>query len=125
MATLDYQLIGIRLNAIDFDHPFTLTSDGKIGDAPGGVYAPDVVNDPDNDVTVSTGWEALTGMTGQYGYHGAVMHTSEFIGSQIARYLTELCEDAPQTFVVVEVCDESGEYEYEDDPIGWVIVQQS
>jgi hypothetical protein len=117
---LDFQLIGIRLNAIDFDHPFTLTAEGTIGDAP-GVYAPEVTNDPDEDVTVSEGWDVLTGMTGQYSYHGAVMHASEFIGSQIARHLTELAAEQPQTFAVVEVRDDGGEYP--DEPIGWAIAQ--
>lgn len=122
----DMHVLGQQINAIEFDHPFTLTHAGVIGEAD-GVYAPEsVVNDPDEDVVIdAAGWEALTGMTGQYCYHGAVMHPSEFIGAQIARRLVELAEDEPQTFVIVTVMDDEPNIADEFDPIGWAILQRA
>ncbi|TCC19949.1 hypothetical protein [Kribbella sindirgiensis] len=122
----DMHVIGKQINAIEFDHPFTLTSDGVIGDA-AGVYAPEsVTNDPDEDVLIDAdGWEALTGMTGQYCYHGAVMHTSEFIGAQIAAHLIEMAEDEPQTFVIVTVMDDEPNDADEFEAIGWAILRRT
>ena len=68
----------------EFDHPFIVTDAGTVEDA-AGVYAPEVFNSEDTDIEImGNGWEALTGYTGQYGYYGAVMHASEFIGGGLA-----------------------------------------
>jgi len=34
-------------------------------------------------------WTLLTGFTGQYGYNGALMHPSEFIGGGLERHIRE------------------------------------
>ena len=86
----------------DFDHPFVITADGSVHDAPSNVYAPEVYDAESisEDITIEgDGWSALTGHTGQYGYHGAVMHASEFIGGGLADYLL----DNSGTYVVVAV----------------------
>lgn len=113
---MDFRELGERINALDFDHPFTIV-DGEVSDAPGDIYAPDVYHDDVDDVDIQgDGWSALTGMTGQYSYHGAVMHPSEFIGGGIARALVEDF-DAGTVFVVVVVGDLD-----DDEPVGWAIL---
>lgn len=118
--------LGEKIQAIEFDHVFTLarSHSGKLyvlDEDPQGLYAPDVFNDESGDVEVqSDDWEALTGMTGQHGYNGAVMHPSEFIGAGIARTLAEYAEDGPASFVVTEVRDPEPE---RDDLIGWCILR--
>lgn len=100
--------LGHDIQALDFGTSFVVHPNGQM--LRSDVYAPDVFHDDDADITIdgvpmreSTRWEALTGMTGQHGYRGAVMHSSEFIGSGIAARLAEIAEDEPQTFVVVVV----------------------
>lgn len=116
--------LGERINAIEFDHPFTLRPDGAITDAP-GVWAPSVYHDDAADIHIDgAGWRALTGMTGQDRYHGAVMHQSEYIGKGIADHLQELANDEPQTFVVVAVeCDPSDD-DPDPEPAGWAILKK-
>ena len=108
----------------EFDHPFIVADDGTVSDAlPEGVYAPGVYNDEDGgDIIIdSSEWEALTGYTGQYGYHGAVMHASEYIGGTLADDILS----TPGVYVVVVVGstwldDEDGGNE----PAGWAILRQ-
>lgn len=110
-----------RINAVaDFDHPFILdgsTVAGRIFDAD-GFYAPRVVHDDSTDITLDgstvdeSEWEAITGATGQEGYNGAVLHSSEFIGSGLAETMHELASEVPQVFVIV-----SCEVEASDDEI--------
>ena len=108
-----------QINDMEFDHVFTLHPDGSITE-PKDVWAPDVYDDPDGDIIIDgRGWRALTGMTGQDRYHGAVMHQSEFIGKGIADYLQELAADEPQTFTVVVVRDADGDLDAAD---GWAIL---
>lgn len=94
-----------RIHEIEFEHCFVLHSDGSITDAV-GVWAPECYHDDERDIDLCGGereWKALTGFTGQYGYHGAVMHPSEFIGKGIADYMLGMTEDGPVTFVLVVV----------------------
>lgn len=80
------------------------------------MYAPNVYHDEDNDILIDgdDGWSAFTGLTNQYSYNGAVMHTSEYVGVAIARHLTEYPD---QMFAIVLVEDmEDGE------SIGWAIL---
>ena len=103
----------------DFDHPFIVTDEGTVEDAPSGVYAPSVCHDPDDDIVIDgEGWDALTGYTGQYSYHGAVMHASEYIGGGLADDILA----TPGTYVVTVVnagpdCDD-------DEPAGWAVLRQ-
>lgn len=123
------QTLAEQIHAIDFDHPFTLHPDGTITDAP-GVYAPAVWHDDETDVMIDgAGWRALTGMTRQDGYHGAVMHASEYIGRGIANYLLDMVVDGeePIMFVVVVVeCmpDEDDEDGMDVEPAGWAILRR-
>lgn len=103
---------------VEFDSPFRIDENGNLSEAYGEFYAPDVYNDSSADILIeSNDWEALTGYTGQYGYNGAVMHPSEFIGGGLARDILE----NPGVYVLVEVRDESGEYP--ETAIGWAILR--
>jgi len=70
---------------MDFDHVIMVRADGTVtDDTPNAPYAPEM----DNGGMEETGyasWELMTGYTGQYGYHGPYMHSSEFIGGRMAR----------------------------------------
>lgn len=113
--------LGRRLNEIDFGHVFVM--DGsvlglRIVDSP--LYAPEVCHDPEADIRIDgEGWSAITNMSGQYAYHGAVFHASEYIGAAIAREMSRLSEDEPMTFVYVDVAEEGGDFAAEN---GWVIL---
>lgn len=105
--------------AIEFDAPFRVYSDGTVDpmvrDAPmgprfyiyetgDGTYADDIQGDP---------WEVETGWTGQYGYNGAIMHPSEYIGGGLARHILS----APGLWVVTEVID----LEDTEALVGWAL----
>lgn len=105
----------------DFDCPFTVNDDGTVTDAE-GIYAPSVFHCEVDDVEIhGDGWEPLTGYTGQYGYHGAVMHASEQFAGGI---LTDvLATPGTYTLVVVEVMPEDDDPEPE--PAGWAVLRRA
>jgi hypothetical protein len=114
----DTTALAQTIQRIDFDHPFVLAADGTITDTD-GIYAPTVTVSETEDVDVDGPWEPITGMSLQYGYHGAIMHPSEYVGPGIAKRLLSIAEDSPATFVIVEVID----IEEPDALIGWAILQ--
>lgn len=136
MANYDfYQELAPVINALDFDTVFEF-----IGGEPVRVdtqWAPEVYHDPAGDVTIdSEEWECLTGLTGQYCYHGAVMHSSEFVGGFLAEVIVETATGAAEdgkrcvfAIVVVNVFPED-DPDYDPDnpedsespePAGWAI----
>lgn len=66
-------------------------SDGHGGvwdDVP--LYAPEVAGGNEREQTAYAerqGWSLLTGWTAQYGYHGAHMHPSEYVGGRLADFI--------------------------------------
>ena len=62
------------------------------------------------------GWKLVTGFSGKYGYHGAIMPTSDSIGGNMARAILE----TPGYYVKLAVNREITEDTYE--PAGWVVV---
>ena len=64
------------------------------------------------------GWSLLTGFTGQYGYRGATMHPSEFIGGRLEDHIRENAG-----YYVAVTVDGLGATEDEDaeGPIGWAV----
>lgn len=79
-----------------FDHVILVHDDGSVSE-PTGVYAPELnaINDGDGSHTAKTdpelcrqaksaGWTLESGRTGQYGYSGVCMHSSEFVGGGLA-----------------------------------------
>ena len=85
----------------------------------------DILKDEDDgDVT---DWEIATGMTGQYGYNGPLMHESEYFGEGV---LASLMEDRTEPLVVAlavvgDYSDEAFADEDSEDlgaPFSWVIL---
>ena len=88
-------------------------------------YAPEVFHSDTDDVEIAgEGWEALTGMTGQYGYNGAVMHPSECVGEGIGARLLEIAQDSGEfeTFALVVVEVFPTDDDPEPEPAGWAIL---
>lgn len=144
---------------IDFDCPFALTRDDdgtvtfeRTDERPGNyrgprnVYSPTVEHSAVHDVLIDghamdcgcgyCHWEPLTGRTGQYGYNGAVMHASEFIGGGLAADLLDTADEHPiyaVTAVEVLDCDEDCDEGHTPDdvydgvwthePAGWCILR--
>lgn len=91
---------------MEFDHVIEVSVDhvarGARASAP---FAPEVYHSPGHDVEVmGDRWEMLTGYTGQYGYRGAVMHSSEMLSGRMAADI--LAEPGLYVAVVVEVWPE-------------------
>lgn len=63
------------------------------------------------------GWEFLTGWTGQYGYSGMVMHSSEYVGGRLARHIRETAG----YYVCLVVDGIADGVDAESEPIGWAI----
>lgn len=105
------------INAQEFEHVFRVTPKGAIS-GPDNVYAPQVENDPTGDITIhGDGWTALTNYTGQHAYRGAVMHSSEYIGGQLAHDIIQMSADTPLLWTVT-----TAETDDPDNPAGWVVL---
>ena len=108
---------------VEFGTVFTVYPDGTWSLTP-ELYAPEVNNDPGADVYVADmagdRWEALAGMTGQYGYNGAVMHPSELPGEGMAQRLLDIAadEERPVSFALQTAWDADT-----DTDIGWAVLQ--
>jgi hypothetical protein len=113
---------------MEFDHPVRVGEDGSVCDGLEGVYAPELVMETDDDGQIldqheqdyidqarRQGWELLTGWTGQYSYHGPIMHASEFVGGALADHISE----TPGTYVVISV--ECGQ---DSQPAGWAVARK-
>jgi hypothetical protein len=115
-----------KIDAVDFDRVFVM--DGSVLGFrhvfPDSAHGPETVEyDPvaglaiDGVALADSEWSALTGFTGQYGYNGPIMHSSEFIGRAIARHMSYLSGDEPVTFVVCVVRGDDAE-----EDAGWCIL---
>lgn len=66
-----------------------------------------------------TGWELVSGFTGQHGYDGPVMHESEYMGGGIVQYTM----DTPGIYAVQYVAAWS-DYDFEEyEYVGWVLLR--
>jgi hypothetical protein len=120
----------MKPNDIDFDMPFKVV-DGKVYSVDHSVAVPDeVFYDPDkygeaNDLWISSdNWEPLTGFTNQYGYRGACLHPSEFIGGGLEAEI--LNNDGIYVTVCVYSLDNPS-IPSEDgygEPDGWAVLKQ-
>lgn len=111
-----------------FGHIVQSDGNGNVGDTESYEFGPETVHvelDADEQMSeeprlseVGYGdWELLTGFTGQYGYRGAVMHDSEFVGGDLERHIRETAG----LFVTVIVDGELSEESAESVPVGWAI----
>jgi hypothetical protein len=115
---------------MEFDHVVEVKPGGEVTDAP-GVHGPGEtwvkVDDDGQMVSLDPaainidngqGWSLLTGFSGQHGYSGPIMHSSEVVGGGLERYIVS----HPGFYVVTEVLgspppgDEGGW-----DPVGWAV----
>ena len=122
-----------NLNSVmEFEHVIRVAADGTVTDSPYSVGSRDayfdlnVTADGVDEFDMSEGWELLKGFTGQHGYNGPVMHSSEYIGGGMARDILE----TPGDYVALEV---SGRCEYDGstdcdvetgcdcEPAGWAV----
>jgi len=122
--------------AMDFDHVLAKGSDNDFYEG-GAVYAPDTSWIEDADKTdVGGGWELITyGMTGQQGYSGPWLHSSEQIADGVAQkvadgkpgYYVSVVGSGPDSDEDRAYDDETGEpieiYDEEPEPVdvGWAI----
>lgn len=123
---------------MDFDHVIRIDVYGNVI-VVAGVHAPEVsvacADDDCGSITAEAevemtayverqGWELMTGYTGQYLYHGPIMHTSEYVGGR----LEEDIRETPGLYVVVEVtglyATEKQEEAQASQPIGWVVARK-
>lgn len=118
---MDYKLLAEQIDGQEFDHVFVLHDNGTITDAR-NMWAPTVTHSDEHDIDIEgEGWQAIVGLTGQYGYNGAVMHASEYVGVPVARLMHEMTADEPIVFALVVVTDPHAE-EGTDDAVGWAIM---
>jgi len=104
-----------NLNSVmEFDHVVYSDGKGNVTWSP-NVVAPEVYWDTGTHHMDTGGvpWSLMSGYTGQYGYNGPVMHTSEFIGGTMADDI--LSEPGYYVALVVEDMDDP------DNPAGWVV----
>lgn len=70
------------------------------------------------DPVAPAGWEYLKGFTGQYGYSGSVMHSSEYMGGRIADHIL----DNPGFYAVVEIDVWPEDESTDAEPVGWGVL---
>lgn len=125
--------------AMEFDHVIRVHEDGTVSDGYPDLMAPDITMEVDADGSAvddseddlrrmarSYGWELLDSWTGQCGYRGVVMHSSEYIGGGLADHIL----DTPGYYVAVTVeCmgpdNDPDENENPYEPAGWAIAYRS
>lgn len=114
------------IQARDFDCPFTLTASGMVWDTQAAPYHGTVLHDPEGDVTIETpDWHAMTGLTNQHGYNGAVLHSSEQMSPGVVRAMMETITARgyeAMTFVLTPVEILPDDEDPDPFPAGWTIL---
>lgn len=109
---------------MDFDQVIEVMEDGSIVER-NDIYAPELSEyEGGYDLEgwpVGMKWELISGFSGQHNYPGPIMHSSEFIGGYMERYIRE----NPGVYVSVvaypaEEFDEDGNETYPD---GWAVAR--
>lgn len=76
--------------AMEFDHPVRVLADGTVTEPTNapylqGVYVyPPTAGGHGEIQVIPSNWQLMNGYSGQQGYRGPVMHSSEFIGGRMA-----------------------------------------
>lgn len=119
----------IDLNDLEFDEVALITHHGDHVTTnranPSKYRAPDVFvsHDPvlNQDVirTDDDTWSLIYDASGQYGYRGPVMHSSEFIGSSLNQRIIDMAQDGPMLFCVTTVHNEDTK---DCDIVGWAML---
>lgn len=113
-------------DVMDFDHVVEVHPDGSVSDADTGIWAPEAwcqngdYRKPVLSSQPGREWTLLDGYSGQYLYHGPIMHPSEFIGGKMADDI--LAE--PGLYALIEVRDLDADTDNgEDDSVGWAVAR--
>ena len=124
-----YPKLKPALNQImEFEHIIKVNDDGSVMPVPllSPYFELNVDTDGNDEFYIPEGWELLTGFTGQYGYRGPVMHSSEFIGGGLETHILE----TPGYYVALVVngyCHYDGTTDCNEDsgcdcePAGWAV----
>ncbi len=122
-------------DVMEFDHVIRVNADGTVTDrVEGAPYFDEAARcylvDPEawlweDEFNLPEGWSLMNGYSGQQGYRGPVMHTSEYIGGGMARDILE----TPGDYVLLAVesdCGYTQEFCSEEtgcdcEPAGWVV----
>jgi hypothetical protein len=99
---------------MEFDHVVRVDTEGRVTDAPEW-WAPSL-NDGELD-DGGAGWELLGGYSGQYGYPGPIMHTSEYIGGAMERDILA----RPGLYVSLVDYVTSDDADESPEPAGWAV----
>jgi hypothetical protein len=112
-------------NLMEFDHVIQVHEDGTVTE-PSGIWAPSADVDIDDEGQIleehekemirdvkSQGWNLLTGYSGQYRYSGPIMHSSEYVGGQLAKDILS----QPGYYVTTDVITLGPDQEI----AGWVV----
>lgn len=104
---------------MDFDHMVEVHVDGTVTDYPsvGYAYAPTLM-DEELD---SNAWTLLDGYSGQYGYSGPIMHSSEYIGGGLARDI--LSTPGVYVALVAYYSPEEDDEDGTDTAEGWAVAR--
>lgn len=126
---------------MEFDHVIRINEHGAAEEQPREAYvhAPEIyvecAEDDCGSITAEAeaemirrveeqGWELMTGYTGQYSYHGPIMHASEYVGGQMEADI----RSTPGLYVVVEptglYATEEQQERNDSEPIGWVVARK-
>lgn len=124
MTRAQSDAFGDAVQRVEFDSPFRITDAYDVERAEDVAYTPTVEHDDEDDILIDgvpasdSEWWAISGMTGQYGYNGAVMHSSEYISGGMAEALYRLRDgDSRMVFVVTTV-----ETDDPERPAGWTVL---
>lgn len=110
------ELLGVDMGGIE------VTEDGihRSDDSP---LDQGSIGDADEYVATMTkgynGWKAVSGFSGQHGYSGPLMHTSEVLEGGPEDYI----RSHPGKYAVVSVCEEDEEFG-DTDPVGWMLLKK-
>jgi hypothetical protein len=96
---------------MEFDHVIRVHDDGTVTSVP-GARVPELFDEE----LYSPEWSLMNGYSGQYGYAGPIMHSSEFIGGGLERDI--LAQPGLYVSLVSYVTTED---EDDDDISGWAV----
>ena len=88
---VDWKSVADHVSKLEYSS-WTINVDGTVTEHEGydleylDYLDADMVDTPN---ALIEGWEPIRGITGQYGYNGAVMHPSEYIGAGLCKSMAE------------------------------------
>lgn len=101
---------------IEFDTPFTVEY-GHIIELDTSLYVPQVTDDSVAIEIDSPNWTTISGYSGQHGYSGPVMHSSETLSPGLLKALEEKYPGDIFALTIVEDADDP------ENLIGWLILR--